>query len=110
MANYGFDVVVHGRVNVVVQADSAKDAEDNLMQSSDYPDFDKLYTSEENLVDEFEKDGQNHYVFEVVAHGRKSISVEAESLEEAERMVDYSASYPYFDKIYESEEFFAGTW
>ncbi len=54
MAKFAFEVVVHGRINVVIEAESQEEAEDllNSGNSPEIPEFDKLYDLEVSPIGE----------------------------------------------------------
>lgn len=50
---YTFEVVVEGRVNVSVLADSEDEAFDRLNESPDFPALDKYFSLNSHLIDVF---------------------------------------------------------
>lgn len=54
MPKYVVEVVISGRVNVEVHAQNEADAEKLALNHPDVPDFDKVYDSDSNVIQELE--------------------------------------------------------
>ena len=56
MPKYYVDVMIHGRVGVIVEADNERDAELKAYDHPDVPSVDKLYESDSIVGYEIEED------------------------------------------------------
>lgn len=50
MTKYMVEIVAHGRMTLVVEADSEGDAEDRVFEHPRFPEFDKLYEANAYVV------------------------------------------------------------